>query len=112
MSPFAGERPSTEEFVQSVNILLVDDNLSKLSALESTLVQLGQNIVKARSSEEALGSLLTRDFAVIVLDVNMLGMKGFELAKILRDHPRSRHTPIIFLSSVNAPATHAVDAHQ
>jgi two-component system, sensor histidine kinase and response regulator len=111
MSPFAGERPSTEEFEQSVNILLVDDNLVKLSALESILVQLGQNILKARSSEEALGSLLAHDFAVIVLDVNMLGMKGFELAKILRDHPRSRHTPIIFLSSVNAPATHAIEAY-
>src|SRR2546429_6368725 len=96
---------------QVVNILLVDDNPTKLLALESVLADLGQNLVKARSGEAALRALLTHEFAVILLDVNMPGMNGFELAKMLRSRPRSKHTPIIFISAVNAPETHARECY-
>ncbi len=98
----AAMKQIVEECSHPVNILLVDDSPTKLLALESVLVDLGQNLVKARSGEEALRALLTYDFAVILLDVNMPGMNGFELAKMLRSRLRSKHTPIIFISAVNA----------
>ena len=96
---------------QVVNILLVDDNPTKLLALESVLADLGQHLVKAQSGEAALRALLTHEFAVILLDVNMPGMNGFELAKMLRSRPRSKHTPIIFISAVNAPETRAREGY-
>src|SRR5207244_4572514 len=80
--------------------LIVDDSPEKIVALESILEELGQDIVKASSGREALRHLLTRDFAVILLDVSMPGMDGFETASLIRQRPRSEHTPIIFVTSV------------
>jgi PAS domain S-box-containing protein len=82
-----------------VNILLVDDKVENLLALEAILERLGENLVKATSGAEALRCLLHQDFAVILLDVQMPGMDGFETANLIRSRERSSQTPIIFLTA-------------
>jgi signal transduction histidine kinase/CheY-like chemotaxis protein len=91
---------------QSVNILLVDDRSENLLALEAMLEPLGQNLVRAKSGDEALKCLLRQDFAVILLDVQMPGLDGFETAKLIRGRERSAHTPIIFLTAINTSDIH------
>jgi signal transduction histidine kinase/DNA-binding response OmpR family regulator len=86
---------------EKVNILIVDDRPDKLLAHEVVLSELNQNIVCARSGKEALRCLLQNEFAVILLDVNMPGMDGFETAALIRQRPRSETTPIIFISAMN-----------
>lgn len=83
---------------EPVNILMVDDVPANLLALEAILEPLGQRLVQAQSGTEALRHLLSDDFAVILLDVNMPDMSGFEAATMIRSRPRSRTTPIIFLT--------------
>jgi signal transduction histidine kinase len=80
------------------SILLVDDRPENLLALEAVLADLG-HLVMAGSGEEALRHLLHQDFAVVLLDVQMEGMDGFETAQLIRGRDRSRHTPIIFLTA-------------
>jgi CheY-like chemotaxis protein len=82
-----------------MNILLVDDQPANLLALEAVLESLGQNLVRASSGEEALRHLIRMDFAVILLDVLMPGMNGFETAAMIRERDSSRHMPIIFLTA-------------
>src|SRR3954469_18331284 len=82
-----------------VNILLVDDRPEKLLSIEAVLEDLGQNIVRAYSGREALRHVLTHDFAVILLDVNMPGMDGFETASLIRQRKSSQHIPIIFITA-------------
>jgi PAS domain S-box-containing protein len=77
----------------------VDDNPANLLALEAILEDLGHNLVKAASGQEALRRLLDQDFAVVLLDVRMDGLDGFETAQLIRSRKRSRHTPIIFLTA-------------
>ncbi|PSB50235.1 hybrid sensor histidine kinase/response regulator, partial [Chroococcidiopsis cubana CCALA 043] len=84
-----------------INVLLVDDYPENLVALEATLNSLGQNLVKAYSGKQALKCLLEQDFAVILLDVQMPEMDGFETASLIRQRERSRHTPIIFLTAIS-----------
>lgn len=84
---------------EPVNILVVDDLPEKLLAYESILEELGQNIVMARTGEEALKLVLSQEFAVILLDVNMPGMDGLETAMLIRRRKKSAHTPIIFLTA-------------
>ncbi|MBI4784289.1 MAG: response regulator [Oscillatoriophycideae cyanobacterium NC_groundwater_1537_Pr4_S-0.65um_50_18] len=84
-----------------VNILLVDDHPENLVALTAILEQLGQNLVTAKSGMEALKCLLEQDFAVILLDVQMPQMDGFETATLIRQRQRSHNTPIIFLTAFN-----------
>ncbi len=91
---------------ERANILLVDDRPDKLLALDVALSELNENIVKARSGNEALRCLLKQDFAVILLDVNMPGMDGFETASLIRQRPRSEATPIIFVSAINDTENH------
>jgi signal transduction histidine kinase len=91
-----------------VNILLVDDQPANLVALEAMLQSLGQNLVKADSGREALKWLLTHDFAVILLDVKMPEMDGFETAELIRQRDKSRHTPILFLTAADNTPTQAV----
>src|SRR5688572_2085776 len=85
--------------VGKVNILIVDDKPDKLLALEAVLEDLGQNIVRAYSGREALHCLLNDDFAVILLDVNMPGMDGFETAQLIRQRKSTEHIPIIFVTA-------------
>ena len=84
---------------RKVNVLVVDDQPDKLLALEAALSELGENIVTAGSGREALRRLLDQDFAVILLDVNMPDMDGFETAAMIRQHRRCAHTPIIFVTA-------------
>ncbi|MBD2309265.1 response regulator [Chroococcidiopsis sp. FACHB-1243] len=84
-----------------INVLLVDDYPENLVALEATLNSLGQNLVKAYSGKQALKCLLEQDFAVILLDVQMPEMDGFETASLIRQREQSRHTPIIFLTAIS-----------
>ncbi|HZW05970.1 MAG TPA: response regulator, partial [Phycisphaerales bacterium] len=84
-----------------VNILLVDDQPAKLLSLETIVASLDENILKASSAEEALHVLLANDIAVVLVDVCMPGMDGFELAEMIRGHPRFGRTAIIFISAVH-----------
>jgi signal transduction histidine kinase len=90
-----------------VDILLVDDHGDNLVALEAILRDLHQNVVKVESGKEALRQLLMRDFAVILLDVNMPIMDGFETAALIRGRTRSENTPIIFITA-HGDETHVV----
>src|SRR4051794_19218730 len=81
------------------NILIVDDLPEKLLVYQTILEELGQTIVEVRSGAEALKQVLRHDFAVILLDVNMPGMDGFETAQLIRQRKRSAHTPIIFITA-------------
>jgi two-component system sensor histidine kinase/response regulator len=98
----AGTVPSAEP----VRILLVDDQPDNLLSAEAVLESLGEEIVKAESGREALRQLLDHDFAVIVLDVMMPDMDGFETAALIRERERSRHTPIIFLTALGRGDEH------
>src|SRR5258705_2093525 len=93
------------------NILLVDDNDDNLLALEALLDDLGENLVKARSGEDALRALLDEDFAVVLLDVQMPGFDGFETATMIRERERSRYTPIIFLTGYDASDLHVFNGY-
>ncbi|MGI8965622.1 MAG: hybrid sensor histidine kinase/response regulator [Limisphaerales bacterium] len=97
-------KPSAGE--NQVNILLVDDREDKLQAMEAVLSELNQNLIKARSGKEALRHLLHTDFAVILLDVTMPGMDGFETATFIRQRLKSEHTPIIFVTSHSDSENH------
>src|SRR2546428_1310422 len=88
-----------------VDILLVDDDATKRFALTAILAPLGQNVVEAASGPDALRQLLKQDFAVILLDVRMPGMDGFEAAQLIRQRPRSELTPIIFVTALDRAET-------
>ena len=84
-----------------VNILLVDDQPAKLLSYEVILAGLGENLIKTNSAQEALTFLLKNDVAVVLVDVCMPELDGFELARMLRDHPRFEKTAIIFISAIH-----------
>jgi signal transduction histidine kinase len=84
-----------------VSILLVDDQPARLLTYESILSGLGQNLVSARSGLEALDKLMRQEFAVVLLDVSMPDMDGFEAARLIHEHPRFEKTPIIFVTGVH-----------
>src|SRR4051794_16937173 len=86
---------------QQAKILMVDDKSENLVALEAALRPLGRELVAAHSGEEALRCLLNEEFAVILLDVQMPGMDGFETAAHIKERERSCHIPIIFLTAIS-----------
>jgi signal transduction histidine kinase len=92
------ETPAKEP---AVNILLVDDRSENLLALEATLSYLEQNLIKANSGREALKLLLDHDFALILMDVHMPDLDGFETAALIRQREKSQNVPIIFLTAMN-----------
>ena len=85
---------------EKVNILLVDDQPGKLLSYEAILSELGENLIKAASATEALQLLLKNDFGVVLIDVCMPELDGFELAAMIREHPRFQRTAIIFVSAI------------
>ena len=93
--------PITSLREEKVNILMVDDSQDKLIAMESVLAELGQNIVQAHSGEEALRLLLKQEFALVLLDVNMPGLNGFETAQLIRKRKALELMPIIFVTSLS-----------
>jgi signal transduction histidine kinase len=84
---------------EPINILLVDDNPSKLLTYEVILSELGEHLIKAGSAREALAHLLRTDIPIILIDVNMPELDGFALAQLIREHPRYQQTAIIFVSA-------------
>jgi CheY-like chemotaxis protein len=92
---------------EKANILLVDDRAENIVALEAILSSLNQTLVPARSGDAALKALLSDEFAVILLDVLMPGMDGFETAAHIKRRPKTRDVPIIFLTARNAEPDYA-----
>src|SRR5579864_2925227 len=86
---------------EKANILMVDDQPSKLLSYEVILEDLGENLIKANSGREALEQLLKNEIAVVLMDVSMPELDGFELADMIRQHPRFQKTAIIFISGVH-----------
>ncbi len=93
------------------SVLLVDDNAANLLALEAVLEPLCQRLVRATSGPEALRWLLQEEFAVILLDVQMPGVDGFETARLIRQRQRTRYTPIIFLTAHGRDEAHLVHGY-
>jgi signal transduction histidine kinase len=94
-----------------VNILLVDDQPGKLLSYEIILADLGENLIRANSGNEALGQLLKTDFAVVLVDVCMPELDGFELASMIRQHPRLQKTAIILVSGVFVEDAHRLKGY-
>src|SRR2546421_3644270 len=86
---------------KKVNILLVDDQPSKLLSYEVILHELGENLLKAQSGREALEHLLKSEIAVILVDVCMPDLDGFQLAAMIREHPRYQKIAMIFISAIH-----------
>jgi PAS domain S-box-containing protein len=97
--------------VRQANVLLVDDRPQNLVALQAILEPLGQNLVLANSGDEALRALLHDDFAVILLDVQMPGLDGFETAELIKERERTRHIPIIFLTAISKDRSHVFQGY-
>src|ERR1051325_474533 len=95
-----------------VDILVVDDNAANLTAIESILADLGQNVIKAQSGTEALRHLLERDFALIILDVRMPDTDGVATARLIRGPDRDRTTPIVFLTAFDRTEEQAMKAFE
>src|ERR1700731_394413 len=97
---------------EKVNILMVDDQPSKLLTYEAILSVLGENLIKALSGKEALDHLLKTDIAVVLMDVSMPELDGFELADMIRQHPRFQKTAIIFISAVHLTDVDRLKAYE
>src|SRR3569833_488275 len=95
-----------------VNILMVDDQPAKLLSYEVILSELGENLIKATSASEALALLLKNDIAVVLMDVSMPDLDGFELADVIRQHPRFQKTAIIFISGVHLTDTDKIQGYR
>jgi PAS domain S-box-containing protein len=95
-----------------VNILMVDDQPAKLLSYEVILSELGENLLKASSGKEALEQLLKADVAVVLMDVSMPDLDGFQLAEMIREHPRFQKTAIIFISAVHLTDVDRIKGYQ
>src|ERR1700722_17732038 len=97
---------------QRVNILMVDDQPAKLLSYEVILKELDEQLIKAHSGRDALDKLLRNDIAVVLMDVSMPELDGFELADMIRQYPRFQKTAIIFISAVHLTDLDRVKAYQ
>jgi PAS domain S-box-containing protein len=104
-----GETMTADE---KVNILMVDDQPAKLLSYEVILGDLGENLIKATSAKEALNILLKNDIAVVLMDVSMPELDGFELADMIREHPRFGKTAIIFISGVHLTDSDKINGYR
>lgn len=95
----------------TAKVLIVDDDERNAFAASEALEVLGHELIVARSGEEALRSLLTNEFAVILLDLHMPGMDGYETARLIREHPKTRDTPIVFVTAVFRDEAHIFQAY-
>lgn len=109
--PLSLDMPETD-MRAPVTILMVDDQPAKLISYEVILAELGEKLVKAASGREALDHLLKSDVAVVLMDVSMPEIDGFELADMMRQHPRFQKTPIIFVSAVHLTELDRIRAYQ
>ncbi|MBA2297236.1 MAG: response regulator [Actinobacteria bacterium] len=98
--------------ISRAKILCVDDSPKNLLALEAILEPLGQELVRAASGEEALRHLLGVEFALILLDVQMPGLDGFQTADLIKQRERTRHVPIIFLTAISKDAEHVFRGYE
>src|SRR5215216_6452214 len=97
---------------KKINILLVDDQPAKLMTYEVVLEGLGETLIKATSAREALERLLRFDIAVVLMDVSMPDLDGFQLASMIREHPRYKETAIIFVSAIHLSEADYVRGYQ
>src|ERR1700688_1835619 len=97
---------------EKLNILMVADQPAKLLSYEAILDELDENLLKANSGKEALEHLLKNDIAVVLMDVSMPELDGFELADMIRQHPRFQKTPIIFISAVHLTEIDRIRGYQ
>jgi signal transduction histidine kinase len=104
-TPQRGVQDSTAKADSAVSILIVDDDSTKRFAIKTILAPLGEDVVEASSGADALRQLLRQEFAVVLLDVRMPGMDGFETAQLIRQRPRSELTPIIFVTALGQDET-------
>ncbi len=91
---------------QKVNILIVDDHPENLLALEAVLTSPNYNLISAHSGKEALKCMLQHDFAVILLDVQMPGLNGFDTAKLIKAREKTKNIPIIFITAISQEMEH------
>lgn len=95
-----------------LNILLVDDQPAKLLSYEAMLAELGEKLISAHSGMEALQFLLKNDIALVLMDVSMPGMDGFETAQMIHQHPRFQNVPIIFISGIHVTEIDRLKGYQ
>ncbi len=95
-----------------VNILMVDDHQENLMALEAVLMSPHYRLIRANSGEEALKRVLTEDFAIILLDVQMPGLNGFETAKLIKSREKSKNIPIIFITAISQEVEHVLRGYK
>ena len=103
--------PRSEVTALTAKVLIVDDDERNAFAASEALESLGHDLVIARSGPEALRRLLTEEFAVILMDLHMPGMDGYETARLIREHPRTRDTPIVFVTAVFRDEAHVFQAY-
>jgi PAS domain S-box-containing protein len=111
-TPVSAPLAPEQERPAPVEILLVDDRPENLLALEAILEPLNQTLVRAHSGDEALRKLLLHDFAVILLDVQMPGINGFETARIIKSRERTKYIPIIFLTAISKEEEYVFEGYQ
>ncbi len=95
-----------------VNILLVDDEPKNLTVLETVLHDPGYRLIRAESADQALIALVVEEFALLVIDINMPGMSGFELAKMIKQRKKTAGVPIIFLTAYDSEAEHVIEGYE
>ena len=104
------ESQQSEEIIQ--NILMVDDTPENLYSLEAILEAPGRNLIKANSGSEALKVLIKTDISLVLLDVQMPGMDGFEVAEIMRSNPKTKNVPIVFVTAINKDQKYVFKGYQ
>src|SRR5512138_2718615 len=110
--PWTLDGSTNEASSRPASVLLVDDRPANLVALEATLAPLGIRTVTAVSGPEALRRMLAEEFELVLLDVQMPGMDGFETATLMKRHPRTAHVPIIFVTAIHREASHLFTGYE